>query len=140
MACYLRMTVRRPLGEALMASRPFGRREMVEAGLRKERGKGPRMALNIQVGDHGYFDFRGQLANARRFLRRYQGRLAKVIADPGFRGATLDFGVGDAIDGDRGPAAVMFFHVPKDLVAMAGELGLGLEISIWWADPVGPPR
>ena len=140
MACFLRMNVRRPLGDTLMASRPFGRREMVEGGWRKERGKGPWAAVNLRVSDRDYFDFRGQLADARRFLRRYQGPLGKVMADPGCGRATLDFGVGDAIDGDRGPAAVMCFHLPKDLVAMAGELGLDLEITIWWADPVGPPR
>jgi hypothetical protein len=51
------------------------------------------------------------------------------MADPGWGGATLDFGVGDAIDGDRGRAAVIL-PLPKDLVAMAGELGLGLEILV----------
>jgi hypothetical protein len=63
-----------------------------------------------------------------------------VIADVGFRAATLDFGVGDAIDGDRGKAAIMYFHLPEDLVAIAGELGFALEISVYGADDPGRPR
>jgi hypothetical protein len=77
MACFLRMTVRRSLGQTFMASRPFGRREMGQGGVSKERGKGSWVAVNLRVSGRDYFDFRGQLADAQRFLRRYEGCWAR---------------------------------------------------------------
>jgi len=141
MACMLRVSVRRALGEELLAARPFGRREMVEGGGPRERGKGPWMGLNIRVDaldERGWLRFRGQVASARRFLRRYDKPLRALTGDARFSTGGLDFGVGDAIDGGRGPAAVSFYRLPADLLAMAGDLGLDVELSIYpvnWPSP-----
>lgn len=85
MARYLRISVRRRLGDEILASRPFGRREMFEGGGPKERGKGPRMGLNIRVSDRDFFDFRGQVADAKRFLRRYDAPLRRLVNTRSFR-------------------------------------------------------
>lgn len=57
-----------------------------------------------------------------------------MLATRGVYGGCLDFGVADRIDGGRGPAAAMFFGFPEDLVALAAEAGLALELSIYPSD------
>ena len=134
MAVYLRISAQRAAGERLLDARPFGRRSMWEAGLRAERGKGPRIGINLKVSARGFEDFRGQLRDAVRFLRRHRDAIRRVLGTPGVRSAVLDFGVEDLIDGGRGPAAAMCFTFPKNLTALAGEAGLSLELSIYPSD------
>lgn len=131
MACMLRLSVRRSLGETILEARPFGRREMFEGGGPDERGKGTRMGLDITIGDREWFDFRGQRSSASRFPRRYEKPLRLLTADARCHSAGLDFGVGDAIDGGRGPAVISYYRLPADLVTAAGELSLHLEVSIY---------
>ena len=99
--------------------------------MRAERGKGPRIGINLQVSDRKFEDFRGQVGDAVRFLRRHRDAIRDVLGTPGVRSASLDFGVEDLIGGGHGPAAAMYFNFPKNLTALAGDAGLSLELSIY---------
>ncbi len=89
------------------------------------------MGLNLRVSERGFQDFRGQLADAKRFLRGYGPRLHVLLQTPSVKRASLDFGVSDEIDGGRGPAVIMYFVLPRDLVLRAAGLGIALELSIY---------
>lgn len=93
--------------------------------------EGPRSAtsgVNISVSDASWRDLRGQVADAERFLRDHREEISKLRVFPGVEGLTLDFPVELRIGKNVWAQCDRF---PASLVAIAGELGLSLELSIY---------
>ena len=68
-------------------------------------------------------EFDRQIDEATAFLRTHREEIRRLAAAPGVEDATLDFGIcwQDVV--------FQFDYLPPSLVRLAGELGLGLEIS-----------
>jgi len=70
-------------------------------------------------------DLAGQVVDAIAFLRSHQGELARLAAYPGVDDRRLDFGY------DRRDVAVQCDYLPAELLALAGSLGIGIELSLY---------
>jgi hypothetical protein len=69
-----------------------------------------------------------QIQDAVRFLKRNRTALAELRNQPGVEHLILDFGI------QQRSAPAQFDHFPAALVAVAGELGMGLELSRYAVD------
>ncbi|MGY1459837.1 MULTISPECIES: hypothetical protein [unclassified Luteimonas] len=85
-------------------------------------------SLNVLVSDRDGDDLSGQVLDALSFLREHAAAVKALVALPGVS-ASLDFGLWQK---DTMSQSVSF---APDLVALAGELGLGLEASLYAVAP-----
>ena len=85
-------------------------------------------ALNVIVSDCDGADLSGQIRDALAFLQLYASAVRALVTTPGVE-ASLDFGLWRK---DTFSQSVSF---PPALTALAGELGLGLEASLYVAAP-----
>jgi hypothetical protein len=91
-----------------------------------------RSGFNIVVSKRPFSDFEGQVREALVFLEKQRRAIQALRRRDGVEGATLDFGV------ERRPdAAVQVQGFPEELVRLAGQLGLALELSFY---PEPKPR
>ena len=84
-------------------------------------------SLNVRVSDNDGDCLPAQVEDALTFLRAHRSLILALCAAAG--GATLDFGLW------RKDTFSQSARLPPELVAAAGELGLGLEVSIYDAAP-----
>jgi hypothetical protein len=118
---------------ALVPKRVFRREEPVSRS--SPRGKKRRYSgFNVVVSAAEHLDLLKQVRDATRFLNRNKGELRRLARTPGVQSATLDFGV-SLDDGLVGGT----FLLPKALVALAGDCGVQLEITVWQWEYLGPP-
>jgi hypothetical protein len=91
------------------------------------RSQGPfeRSMVHVDVSTAGFDDLAGQVADAMKFLTEHADAVRAALSLPGVDRAVLDFGVA-GLDG-----GVRSHLLPAELVAIAGALGLGLEISTY---------
>jgi hypothetical protein len=109
--CTLPVCAVRRRGEPVApASRPDGRRH-------------ERSGVHVSASDAGFGEFARQVEEATDFLRAQDEQLRRLCAFPGVEDVTLDFGVA------RRDVAVQCDRLPPELVRVAGELGLGIELS-----------
>ena len=101
-----------------------------ETGLLRSRGPHKRSAVHIDVSDAPFSDLSQQIADAVAFLDRNADAIAAAARFPGVQDARLDFGV-EAKD-----VAIDSNYLPPDLLRRAGELGVGIELSMY--PPAGP--
>jgi|SRR6267142_1665995 len=73
----------------------------------------------------------GQTADAIAFLRRHETELARLAQFARATDRRLDFGY------DRRTVAVQCDYLPPELLALAGGLGIGIELSLY--DPSESP-
>jgi hypothetical protein len=99
---------------------------------------GPRhttSSLVAVVSDAPCHDLGAQVHDAIAFSSRHRMELQTLRAMPEVTDLFLDFPL------ERRPVPVQSVHLPSELVALAGGLGLGLEVSLYppaeGADPVG---
>ncbi len=92
------------------ASQPDGRRN-------------EQSGVHLVVSDAGFEEFPRQVEEAIAFLRAHGGEVRQLVQFPGVESACLDFGV------TRRDVAVQCEYLPPELVRLAGELGLGIELS-----------
>lgn len=93
-----------------------------------------RSGFNVVVSRKPFSDFDGQVRDAVTFLGKQRRAIQALRRRDGVDGASLDFGVERRAD-----AAVQCQAFPEDLVRLAGELGLGLELS-FYPEPEAAPR
>ncbi len=74
-------------------------------------------------------DMPGQVAAAIRFLRRHRDELKRLRDDFETRAMTLDFGYDLRIDHKN--VAVQGDFLPPALISLAGELGIGIEMTLY---------
>jgi hypothetical protein len=80
--------------------------------------------VNVAVSDADLTDLRQQARDAIGFLQSNKGELARLVSFPGVEGVELDFGIAWRQD-----VVTQTDSLPRELVRLAGELGLGVEIS-----------
>jgi hypothetical protein len=91
-----------------------------------------RSGFSIVVSKRPFSDFEGQVREALAFLEKERRAVQALRRRKGVEGATLDFGV------ERRPdVAVQVQGFPEDLVRLAGQLGLALDLSFY---PEPKPR
>jgi hypothetical protein len=112
-------------GEPRWMSQPNGERHEV-SGFTVEVSRGSWSRLDDQAND------------AISFLKQHEDAIARVGADPAVEDMRLDFRVNLRID--RQTVMAQFDYFPPELVARAGALGLGLEISIYPVDLLEPAQ
>jgi hypothetical protein len=104
---------------------------------RPSRPDGPKWetsGFSVAVSDAPWSELKGQLIDACAFLDQYSSEI-RALRDSGtVEDMRLDFPV-DLRVGDG--VAAQFELFPPDLVAKAGALGLGIEISLYPADDEG---
>lgn len=79
------------------------------------------------VSNAGLADFDTQRSDSVDFMKRYEAELKVVLSFPGVEGAVLDFGIW------RRDVAAQYDYFPPELIRLAGELGLGIELSQYTA-------
>jgi hypothetical protein len=110
---------------ALVPSAVYRRGEARFPTLPRAR-KSSQSGFNIVVSKKPFSDFAGQVRDAVTFLERQRRAVQALRRRNGVDGATLDFGVER-----RGDAIVQCQVFPEDLVRLAGQLGLALELSFY---------
>jgi hypothetical protein len=78
---------------------------------------------NFTVSDGGFDEFEQQKEDAMQFLTEHQSSLEQMMAYQGVDRANLDFGIrwrDVLVQGD---------YFPPELLKLAGEIGLGIELS-----------
>ena len=81
--------------------------------------------LTVATSDSEIDDFQKQLTDSIEFLISNRAELLRLKSFEGVDDVRLDFGVG------RRPAYAQYYFFPPELVALANEFGMGLEISIY---------
>jgi hypothetical protein len=78
---------------------------------------------NLVVSPAGFDDLPRQIADAMEFLNQHKQELSRLATFPGVEGVTLDFGI------PRREVVAQFDRFPPRLLALAGSLGVGIELS-----------
>jgi hypothetical protein len=95
------------------------------------KGHHDQSGIHIAVSDADFSEFPAQLDDAITFLSANEPELRRLYAFPGVESLSLDFGIA------RREVAVQCDRLPPTLVALAGSLGLAIELSQY---PLTVPR
>ena len=79
--------------------------------------------MNIEVSTADFTKLKRQIRDAMFFLSRNRLALRRLARIAGVEELTLDFGVADRA------VAAQFDYFPPELLAVAGSLGIGIEVS-----------
>jgi hypothetical protein len=107
------------IGEPILASHPGGR-------VHKTSG------FKVDVSRSSWAELTGQVLDAIAFLKKHKRTLVKLRTIPEVEDVRLDFPIDLRVD--RKKAFAQFDYFPPALVSLAGELGCGLELSIYPRD------
>lgn len=88
--------------------------------------------FKVEVSDGSRENLSDQVPDAIAFLKKHRRALAKLQRTRGIEDIRLDFAVDLRID--RKKTLAQFDYFPPKLVALAGAVGCGLEISIYPRD------
>jgi hypothetical protein len=91
-----------------------------------------RSSLSIETSKADFDNFKKQVADTIRFLKRNKDKLAHVAATKGVDYAVLDFGIDLRIDKKK--VLTQSDKFPSELLKLAGDLGLDIELSIYPVD------
>ena len=86
-----------------------------------------RSGVHVTASNADFGEFPRQVAEATAFLRAEVEQVRRLCEWPGVEAVDLDFGI------ERRDVAVQCDHLPPELVRLAGSLGLGIELSQYWA-------
>jgi hypothetical protein len=104
-----------------------------EAKRPKSNPSGPRCTksgLSISASDADFHEFPRQVSECIAFLHQETEQLRRLTEWPGVEEAALDFGI------LRRDVFVQCDYFPSELVRLAGELGLGIELTQY---PISAP-
>ena len=87
--------------------------------------------LSIDVSDREWDDFPGQVDDAIKFLKKYQRELDRLFTLVDDSDACLDFPLYSRLDEE---IINQNDHLPRELIALAGKLNIGIEMSIYSKD------
>src|SRR5579863_5284164 len=94
-----------------------------------EGKKHPLSGLSLEASSADFNQLDKQIEDTMEFLRANKEKLRHISATKEVDFATLDFGIELRIDFKR--VAYQFEHFPSELLRLAGELGIGLDISLY---------
>lgn len=84
--------------------------------------------LSIAVSDKDWNDFEGQVSDAISFLTEHERELTHLIEVHEATAAYLDFPLYSRLNGD---IINQNDHLPRELIKLAGRIGLGIEMAIY---------
>jgi len=130
MACHLRVDGRRLdpefwLRQMRVVATYVGHRGDRLPGNRKSRTA----CFNVNVSGRGFGEFSRQIADAKRFLRTHSALLRQLTDHATVEHAVLDFGISALVDCRE--VFAQFITFPADLVALAADVGVALEVSLY---------
>lgn len=128
MACMLRIEGRALNIDAFLERSPFEPSRVFRRGV-KEYSTGPAnrgSGVNFVISGRKRSDFRGQVRETIGFLTDCMREVKRVRRYPGVEGAVLDFGVEW-----KAEAAIQWSHLPEELVRLAAQAGLALEVTVY---------
>ncbi len=91
----------------------------------RTRGVFEESTLHVDVSDADFADLPGQIADAIRFLEANAEAVRAAVRFAGVERATLDFAV------ESRDVAIDSNYLPPGLLWIAGELGVGIELSVY---------
>jgi hypothetical protein len=89
----------------------------------------PLSGLSLEASSADFNQLDKQIEDTIEFLRANKEKLRHISVTKEVDFATLDFGIELRIDFKR--VAYQFEHFPSELLRLAGELGIGLDISLY---------
>ncbi len=84
--------------------------------------------ISFDVSDKEWDDFEGQVKDSILFLTKYNDDLERLFENYNINTAYLDFPLYSRLDGN---IVNQNDHLPKELIALAGKLSLGIEMAIY---------
>ena len=97
-------------GEARISSRPNGKKRLTSGA-------------KYLVSDAGFDNFKKQKSDTIKFLKHNKNIITKIMKMKKVDGGTLDFGI------EMRDVAAQYDSFCPELIKLAGELGLGIELS-----------
>lgn len=89
-------------------------------------------SLSIETSKADFDNLRKQIADTIRFLKRNKDKLTHIASTKGVDHAVLDFGIDLRID--KKMILTQSETFPSELLKLAGDLGLDIELSIYPVD------
>jgi hypothetical protein len=87
--------------------------------------------FNVVVSEAPGSDVQSQIRDALAFVKANCIDIQRAVQFPGVERAYLDFGIHCRLNNE---VAAQYDYYPPDLLRLAGELGLGIEISLYPAE------
>jgi hypothetical protein len=97
---------------------------------KQEKGKTD-YRISFDVSDKDWDDFEGQIKDTILFLTKHYGELEALFKTHNITTAYLDFPIYSRLYGD---IVNQNDHLPKELIALAGKLSLGIEMAMYTRD------
>jgi len=134
MSCVLRILgenfeVDRFISKSMLAPYKKWHKGEPKFALKPEGPKSLNSGLAILVSESNWEDFNSQVKNSLSFLKRNKEKLQYITLTKGIEYAVLDFGITLRIDNDKLLYQTNYF--PKELLKICGNLGIGIELSIY---------
>ena len=85
--------------------------------------------FKVDVSRKEWTDLPGQIEDALRFLEHFREELRTIVATAGVECVWLDFPF--ASRASENPPLLQSVFLPPNLLAFAGELGVGIEVSVY---------
>jgi len=85
--------------------------------------------FKVDVSRKEWTDLPGQIEDALRFLEHFRDELRAIVATPGVECVWLDFPF--AVRATEHAPFLQSVFLPPNLLALAGELGVGIEVSVY---------
>jgi len=101
-----------------------------QEGNEESRGRN-NYRISFDVSDKDWDNFKGQIEDAILFLTQHYKDLELLFKTHNISGAYLDFPIYSRLYGD---IVNQNDHLPKELIAIAGKLSLGIEMAIYSKD------
>jgi len=108
-------------GEGGLKACLIPRRERAGSPSEKKVNRGFNLNVSVAGGD----DLAAQVKDAVAFLAKHEGELRGLRSMPGVTGMSLDFGCWQK------DVAAQYLRFSPELLALAGGLGIGLELSLY---------
>ena len=84
--------------------------------------------VSFDVSQKEWDDFKGQVSDAIMFLEKYSAQIKRLFATHLVIDAYLDFPLWSRLDEN---IVNQNDHIPRELVRIAGELNIGIEMAIY---------
>jgi hypothetical protein len=91
--------------------------------------------ISIETSKADFHELEKQIKDTIRYLKRHKDKLSHIEQCSEIDFATLDFGINLRID--RKKVLLQSYRFPNELLTLAGELGLDIELSIYPIDMQG---
>ena len=84
--------------------------------------------ISFDVSDREWDEFEGQVSDTIAFLEKYYSQLKDLFATHLITDAYLDFPLWSRLDEN---IVNQNDHIPRELIKLAGELNIGIEMAIY---------